>query len=222
MRLPWDYHSIISDLSKCFDRVEKRTQTNFEVKFTSDKSEVNKVEAFDHVLINEQKNFTMTFSVAQNAFWFETKNYIDRTTYSEIVSVLIKSALAKEINLIARRIGMRFINNFKCDKLKSITKIFNPAISKSIVQRSSQPFIARVICQEEFTFDLHKVRVQFGIPNKFYPSVINNYDLLLDIDAFDNTIQTISNWEKVINELNHSAYKAFVSNINPNFLITLK
>lgn len=217
-----DYQSILSTVSKYFDRIEKRTQTNFEVKFTSDKSEINKVEMFDHVLINDEKGFTMTFSSAQNAFWFETKNYIDRKTYSDVIDELISGTISKKINLTARRIGMRFVNNFKSDKLKNATKIFNSGISKSIIQRASQQNISRVICVEEFTYDQLKVRVQFGIPNKFYPSVLNNYDLLLDIDAFDSTIQPIDKWDGIINNLNHSAYKTFVSNINPNYLNSLK
>ena len=154
-----DYQAILTDLSKYFDRVEKRTQTNFEVNFTSDKSEVNKVEVFDHVLIKEQPAFSMTFSVSQHAFWFETKNYTDRRTYSQIITELIKSATAKQINLVAKRIGMRFINNFKCEKVKNVTKIFNAGISKSIVIRASQPFASRVICQEEFTYDFTVVRL---------------------------------------------------------------
>jgi uncharacterized protein (TIGR04255 family) len=217
-----DYQSLLSAVSKYFDRVEKRTQTNFEVKFTSDKSEVNKVEAFDHVLINDEKGYSMTFSSAQNSFWFETKNYIDRKTYSDVIDELISSTITKKINLSTRRIGMRFVNNFKSDKLKNASKIFNAGIAKSIIQRASQENISRVICVEEFTYDQFKVRVQFGIPNKFYPAVLNNYDLLLDIDAFDSTIQTIDKWSEIINNLNHSAYKAFVANINPNYLNSLK
>jgi hypothetical protein len=45
-----DFDLLISDISKHFDRTEKRLLTNFEVNFTTDKSEVNKVESYDYVL----------------------------------------------------------------------------------------------------------------------------------------------------------------------------
>lgn len=164
----------------------------------------------------------MTFSKSQNAFWFETTNYTNRQTYSNVVDALIKSAQKNEIKLTTRRIGMRFINNFSCSNPKQISKIFIQDISKILNQRLKQENVSRIIGQEEFNFDSCKVRVQYGIPNKFYPAVINNYDLLLDIDSYDDKIQELDNLTETIKGINHCAYNAFVSNINPSFLNTLK
>jgi len=212
----------LSDISKHFDRTEKRLHTNFEVNFTTDKSEVNKVESYDYVLTKDKENYSMTFSKSQNAFWFETTNYINRDTYANVVSELIKSAEKNKIKLSTRRIGMRFINNFNCNNPKQISKIFIPDIAKILVQRLKQNNISRIICQEEFNFDTCKVRVQYGIPNKFYPAVVNNYDLLLDIDSYDDKIQELENLNETIKGINHCAYNAFVSNINSSFLNSLK
>jgi hypothetical protein len=42
-----DFDKLLADISRHFDRTEKRVQTNFQVNFASDKSAVNKVESFD-------------------------------------------------------------------------------------------------------------------------------------------------------------------------------
>jgi uncharacterized protein (TIGR04255 family) len=213
---------IIGLLSDKFDRIEKKAQTNFEIKFTTDKSEVNKSEVFDFVLVNEAKQFSITFSLIQKAFWFETNNYINKDTYQEIILDLIQCCISERIDLVSKRIGMRFINKIKCDKVKDIKKYFNLAISKNLISRISQPEIARFITQEEYTNENYKSRIQYGIPNKFYPSIINNYDLLLDIHSYDNTLQQLQNWNDIFGLLNHSAYSYFVTYINSAYLQNLK
>ena len=217
-----NFDIIISDIVKHFDRTEKRAQTNFEVKFTTDNSEVNRTESFDFVLTKEKERYSMTFSKSQNAFWFDTTNYIDRNTYSNIISELIESILKHEIKMTIKRIGMRFINNFSCQNPKQIAKIFKQEIAKYLVQRISQDNISRLICQDEFNFDICKARVQYGVPNKFYPAKMNNYDLLLDIDTYDDKIQELNNINETIENLNHCAYNLFKSNINPLHIESLR
>lgn len=217
-----DFNLIISDISRLFDRTEKRMQTNFHVNFTTDKSEVSKQESYDYVLIKEKERYSITFSKNQNAFWFETSNYINNQTYTNVIIEVLNSAQKNKINLTTRRIGMRFVNNFYCATPKHISKVFTTDISKTIIQRLSQKSISRIIFQEEFNFDVCKVRVQYGIPNKFYPAVINNFDLLLDIDAYEDKIQELDSIYDTIVNLNHCAYNSFISNVNSNYLNTLR
>lgn len=212
------FDKIREDISKYFDRTEIRLQTNYHVNFTTDKSEINKSENSDYVLINENENFSLTFSKSQNSFWFETPTYRNKETYNNIVLELIKSARTHEIKITIRRIGMRFINNFPCPNAKGISKIFSPFIRKTLIQTLSKEQISRIICQEEFIYDTCKVKVQYGIPNKFYPAPIKNYDLLLDIDSYDDQIQELDTIPNAIENLNHCAYSVFLSNINPAYL----
>ena len=87
---------------------------------------------------------------------------------------------------------------------------------------ASQDNINRVISQEEYNFDNNKCRIQYGILNKYYPAILKNYDLTLDIDSFDNTFQNYQEWDKTIDELNHTAYKMFVNCINEKQFNNLK
>ena len=216
-----DIQKIITKISNLFARVEKKTQTNFEIKFTTDISEINKSEVFDYVLINEIDRFSLTFSSTQKAFWFETNYYIDNRTYNELIKHLIIAFDSADIDLTSKRIGMRYINKIKCEKIKDIKKYFNNDISKNLSSRAANSNISRLIIQEEFTYDDLKTRIQYGIPNKFYPAVLNNYDLLLDIDSFDISVLTYKDWENTLLTLNHASYTAFVSFINPRYLQNL-
>ena len=144
INVPIDYDILINNIAKYFDRTEKRMQTNFEVKFTSDKSELNKVESFDYVLTSDKGRFSITFSKSQNTFWFETKNYINRDTYNAIINDIYEEAKKLGLNLVARRIGMRFINNFNCPNPKGISKIFKTEISKNILHLLTQSNLSRI------------------------------------------------------------------------------
>lgn len=217
-----DFSLIINDLSKHFDRNEKTIQTNFQVNFTTDKSEINQIEGYNYVLVNDNHRYSLQFSNSQNSIIFNTSNYIDKSTYSTIITELIKSANTHKIQLISKRIGMRFVNNFSCNSLKSISKFLNTTIAKNLAHIGLKEKLSRIVCQEEYNYDDSKVRLQYGIPNRFYPAILKNYDLLVDIDSYDDTLQENNNWENIISTLNHSAYNTFINTINQNLLTTLK
>jgi len=75
---------------------------------------------------------------------------------------------------------------------------------------------------EEYNNEGMKMRFQYGIPNKFYPSVITVFDLVLDIDSFIESESSVNEWEGIISKLNHAAYGKFVKEINPNYIEDLK
>jgi uncharacterized protein (TIGR04255 family) len=215
-----DIQKIIKDVSKFFDRTEKVTQSNIEVNL--DESVVNKTEGVNYVLVNESTGAKLIFSKNEKTIAYETKNYIDKNTYKSIFDEIIKSISKNELNLNSKRIGMRFINTFNCNILKNVTKIFNLNITKNIIYMASQDNISRVISQEEYNFDSSKCRIQYGILNKFYPAILKNYDLTLDIDSFDNTFQNYQDWENIIDELNHKAFTMFINCINEKYFDNLK
>ena len=74
----------------------------------------------------------------------------------------------------------------------------------------------------EFQNDSHRVKVQYGIPNRFYPSVITNIDLVLDIDVFAQGVLAIDEWNEVIKECNHSAYNMFCKYMKNTYIESMK
>jgi uncharacterized protein (TIGR04255 family) len=217
-----DFISIINNISESADRTEKRIKTGIKVDIKNGKSEVTNLTNIDYVLINDTTGVSITFSKDPNAFWFETKQYLDNSSYKYNIASIIHALNEYDSSIMSKRIGMRFINEFKCPTVKKISKIYNIRLAKNIALMADQEFASRIIGHEEFNYSNYKLRVQYGIPNKFYPSVLNNYDLLLDIDAFDDTQQKLERWESIISDLNHLAYSKFIEVMNPKFIQTLK
>ena len=82
--------------------------------------------------------------------------------------------------------------------------------------------VTRAICMEESVKDEAKLRIQYGVPNKFYPEPIRVYDLLLDIDAYTEVALPVAAWEETVTKLNHRATETFLGLIRPSFLESLR
>jgi len=217
-----NYTSLADKLAVNFDRSEKKQIKKFKLKFTQDDSEMIKEDNFDHVLISEDNNVTLTFSETQNAFWIQSNQYRDNTVYKNIIQNIIEAFNIVSPEIQAKRIGMRYINEFKCSTIKGVSNIYGKRLSTIVKQMLKEPEQSRLIGMEEYNSDGYKIRFQYGIPNKFYPSVISVFDLLMDIDSYVESTIGINEWEEIIVNLNHSAYKKFSHEINEKYLKELK
>lgn len=217
-----DIGKIAEKMSVYFDRTEKRQVSNFTINFTKENSEICKKEAFDYVLISEEKSISMTFSETGNCFLFETQNYTDNSVYKEFVKKVIGVINESVEGVESKRIGMRYINDFSCGKISDVSKIFGKRLSSilKIVLREDKQI--RSIVMEEYSNDEYKLRLQYGVPNKYYPSILSVYDLRLDIDSYIQSTCTINDWEKIIKDLNHESYAIFVKEMNEKYLESLK
>ncbi len=89
-------------------------------------------------------------------------------------------------NVKAKRLGMRYINNFELAKydVDDWKELFNT----SMVSYHSEPFAGgeyvRIFSNLEFKHDDFNVRFQFGIPNQDYPASIRREIFAIDIDAY--------------------------------------
>jgi uncharacterized protein (TIGR04255 family) len=215
-----DFINLINTVSHEFDRTEKIVKTHHKIDLSSD--QVEKSQYYEYVLVNEQFKYSIKFSDLEKSFLFETNQYVSYKTYIDAF-MIIKDALLKTYPKVqSKRIGMRFINVFHSPYLKNANKVFNNQISRIIINTVSHENTSRVIIQEEYNLQMSKMRVQYGIPNKFYPSQINNYDFLFDIDSYDDSVHDIESWERVISDLNHNAYNKFIEFINPQYIKELK
>ncbi len=218
----FNFVKIVEALSKHFDSTEKRQISGFTINFTNDVSEFSNNSAFDYVLVSKSRNITMTFSEVQNAFWIASGQYKNNAVYKDIIKLIIEIISKLEFDLDSKRIGLRYINDFSCNGPTHISKIYGPRLSgivKGMVREINQ---SRIIGHEEYNYDDFKLRLQYGVPNKFYPAVVSVYDLLLDIDAYSEDACKPDQWEEVISRLNHAAYERFLKEMSPKFLEGLK
>ncbi len=215
-----DFATIVNDISKHFTRLEQRTHINYNINLSQE--ELQKEQTPDYVLIDESKALSLTFSTFQNALVVESSQYLNNSCYKDVLSIVNESIIKMKLQIQCKRIGMRFINNFQCKTLKDIAKIFSKDKAKSITTVCHEDRVSRVIIQEEYNLGNSKLRSQYGVPNKFYPAIMTTYDLLLDIDSFDDSTHSHEEWDDVIRNLNHTAYDEFEKSMNPKYLASLK
>lgn len=214
---------IAEKMSEHFDRTEKKQINKFSINFTQGSSEVTQGDTFDYVLVSEKKSISMTFSETQCAFWLESNQYKDNSLYKGLISKVVNVVDSLDGEVKSKRIGLRYINQFACKTKRNIGKIYGKRLSSVVrAMLSEEDMQSRLIAMEEYNNDGFKMRFQYGIPNKFYPSVITTFDLLLDIDSFIESESGATEWEGIITSLNHAAYGKFVKEINSKYLEDLK
>ncbi len=219
-----DFASLVNKISKHFTRLEQRTHINYNinVNLNQDREEVKKERTPDYVLIDEAKSLNLTFSTFQNALFIETAKYVNNINYKECLKIVKDAIIELALNIQCKRIGMRYINSFQCKSPKDIGKVLSKEKAKIFTGICQKSQLSRIIVQEEYNTDNFKLRLQYGVPNKYYPAVMTTYDLLLDIDSYDDSNHSLEEWDDVIGNLNHAAYDVFVQSINPKYIESLK
>jgi uncharacterized protein (TIGR04255 family) len=216
-----DYKDLANNIGRFFDRIEQRPYNSYSI--NNQTQDIIKQEGgTDYVLVKESPSESVILSANSNVIAFETNQYTNNLRYKEFLSQVIAYFKGIGIDIQAKRIGMRFINEYPCKDLADVKKTLDLNSGKNICQMASKEFISRAISQEEFNFSTSKLRVQYGIPNKFYPAPMNNFDLLLDIDSWTDISCTIDNLPDVCSALNHKAYEYFVTYLRSKLLETLK
>ena len=219
-----DFASLVNNISKNFTRLEQRTHINYNINLNlkQDKEEVRKEQTPDYVLINDRTSLNLTFSTFQNALIIETAKYVNNESYKECLRLVGNAIMELSINIQCKRIGMRYINSFQCKSPKEIGKVLSKEKAKMLSGICKEEQLSRVIVQEEYNTDSSKLRVQYGVPNKFYPAVMKTYDILLDIDSYDDSTHPFDEWDDIIKNLNHLAYRVFVESMNYQYIEKLK
>lgn len=219
-----DFASLVNNISKNFTRLEQRTHINYNINLNlkQDKEEVRKEHTPDYVLINDTTLLNLTFSTFQNALIIETAKYVNNESYKECLRLVGNAIMELSINIQCKRIGMRYINSFQCKSPKEIGKVLSKEKAKMLSGICKEEQLSRVIVQEEYNTDSSKLRVQYGVPNKFYPAVMKTYDILLDIDSYDDSTHPFDEWDDIIKNLNHLAYRVFVESMNYQYIEKLK
>lgn len=218
--LDFDFSSLVNELSTAYTRLEQRTHTSYDIDLNQ--NDLKRNETLSYVFINELPNFTLTFDSHLKSIVFESSQYINSSVYKECLTKVIETLKALSKDLISKRIGMRFINEFPCNNIKQSSKIFEKERAKSLISLAANEYISRLISQEEYNMNDYKLRMQYGFPNKFYPAVLSKFDLLLDIDAFDDTQHAMDEWLNVLKILNHAAYDKFSNAVNTSYVERLK
>ena len=215
--------NIASEMRKFFYNAEKQFIAKVDFHFNEKNTKItDEVRQSEYILSTEDKLVKMTFSENENAIILQTNRYRDNTAYKEHIKNAIEIIRNENTNIQAKRIGLRYINDFNCDSFKKISSIFGKRLSAVVKKMIHDENQSRIICIEEFNNNSYKLRLQYGIPNKFYPSAITIPNLLLDIDSYAEITSCIDDWTDIIRKLNHTAYENFILEMNPKYIASVR
>ena len=93
---------------------------------------------------------------------------------------------------------------------------------KAIIDSLAKVNLNRSVFVEQYNYSSYFVRVQYGIFNKFYPAVIKNLDITLDIDVYYGGLTPIADWTDVIRDYNHAAFEKFKEYVEPTYIAMMK
>lgn len=214
-----DFGMLAEALKSDYGSIKTELKVNFNVNVQT--SEVNREQYLTYIL-GEAPSVTLKLDSFEKAIILMSLQYSDNSIYKDRLSHIISCIVKQNPEVKAQRIGIRYVNKFSCSKMADISKILNPSESKSIKDSLNNDGIARTMIVHEYQSISHMRRVQCGIPNRFYPSLISNYDVVLDIDVYSGGIMNIEVWEENVREYNHAAYDTFISYIKDTFVKSLK
>lgn len=214
--------AIIKILPHFYDRLEQRTISGIRFDIGPKPPQMTEQKGTDYLLISDKISATVTFSQSQRFISIEMTRYSDYSSYRETLLFIEKALTDLGTNVAAIRIGMRFINEFPCTKSTEIRRILAKPYAAAAANLLVIPGTSRAIALIETNAPTHRSRIQFGVPNKFYPAIIQVPDITLDIDVFTEGATNIAEWSNTAKMLNHSAYSSFTEVVSENYRETLK
>ena len=221
---PVDFRKLALDLQGEYVRLIENVEHNVNINFNTD--EVTKRDFTNYTLVADN-GIKLIMNTVGKTISIETTSYIDNSVYDDRLDSIINKINAQGIpNVMAARIGMRYINLFPCDRKESIKKILQKPNDKAIIDSLSKQNLNRSVFVEQFNCEGYYIRVQYGVVNKFYPAVISNLDITLDItldiDVYYGGLQSIENWKEVIRTYNHAAFVKFKEYVEPDFINSMR
>lgn len=214
-----DFGNLAEILKNDYGSMKTELKVNFNVNVQT--VEVKR-EQYLTYLLGETPGVTLKLDSFEKAIILMSVQYSDNSIYKDRLAHIISCITEQNPDEKSQRIGLRYINKFDCPKKTDISKVLNASESKSIKDSLNNEGIARTMIVHEYQSASHMRRVQCGIPNRFYPSIISNYEVVLDIDVYSKGVMNIEDWEENVREYNHAAYDTFISYTKDTLVESLK
>lgn len=215
-RMPTE--KIVTDLKCFFQRLEERKLLGFEVSLdTQNKSSSVEQKNFTDIVMVGDDGKTFVLSPKENCLYLQSNVYIDNSVYKDIVKALVAACRSEEC-CQAKRIGLRYINELECKTPRSFNAVLNKKFATVIKNMLTPEDTTRAIAVQFRTVNEQSLKVQYGVFNKFFPSVLKNYDIVIDIDSFSTSLVDVHAWESIITSLNHNAFATFAEMVSPIYM----
>lgn len=218
-----DYNDVSQALTVIFPNMQTHIFPHYNVNLNNDNVSVEKVEAKKFIFIIEN-GVHLELSPIDKAIIFSSNYYTTNDLYKERLEHIVNIISDKTGGILkARRIGMRYINTFPSIKEGNLPMVLNTSETKILKDSLlNKKDMSRLIVVDEYLKDDYRIRVQYGIPNKFYPNKISSRDIILDIDVYSEGLQNIDIWCDNVSKYNHAAYDTFLKYIRSEVIDQLK
>ena len=213
------FKELAESLSSDYGSVRTELHINYNVNMET----VNvKREEFLTFILGKAPQVTLTLNGFERCIVLNSSHYLNNSVYRERLARIVD--LLKEVSpeVAASRIGMRYINVFPTNNPAEIGKYLNPVEANCIKETLKRDSISRAVLVHEYQLGDYQARIQCGVPNKFYPSVITNYELVLDIDVYGLGVQPLTSWQDSVRDYNHGAYDMFTRYVKQSFIDAIR
>jgi uncharacterized protein (TIGR04255 family) len=201
--------NVIEVIADSFPRKEKDQVIKFNVLKIENIKDQEKPNIFNQSIEGIQKTFTNRDCtnkciLSNKALVFEFNSYETFEIFMSSVSNIVIKLFMLLNKPITERIGLRFINIFDTDEIKTQKSFFSSniayATSPGIVNLDNDLKLKRSMMTAEYSLDDMTLNFRFGLYNKNYPAAIQKNDFVLDYDCFIQ--ESINNAEDVISFIN--------------------
>lgn len=215
------YNEICDSLMQHFPNQQIQIIPHFNINL--DNGRFAKVEARKY-LFNVADGVRLEISPIDKAIIFSSNYYTTNELYKERLRQIVEVFTAKASrDLKAQRIGMRYINTFPSNKEGNLPTVLNASETKILKDSlAKKDNLSRLIIVDEYLKEDHRIRVQYGVPNKFYPNRISSQDVILDIDVYSEGLRQICDWCQIISVFNHAAFDTFLSYVRSDVIDSLR
>lgn len=221
MSYPLNFNVVSDALGLFFSNKQTLITPHYNVNL--DNGSIERVEVKKSLFFLEP-NVRLEISPIDKAIIFTSNYYTTNDLYEGRLRQIVEVFSAKTKGVLkARRIGMRFINTFPSNKEGNLPIVLN--VSETRILKDSlakKNDLSRLIMVDEYLKDDYRIRVQYGIPNKFYPNKISTQDIILDIDVYSEGLQPIEKWCDIVSLFNHVAYDTFIGYVRAEFIDAMK
>jgi len=216
-----NYNEISDAIGQLFPDRQTQILPHFNVNL--DNVTIGKVEAKKFLYLIEP-NVKLEISPIDKAIIFSSTYYTTKDLYKERLRQIVEVFSTRTGDgLKARRIGMRFINTFPSNKDGNLPSVLNAPETKILKESlAKKNDLSRLIIVDEYLKDDYRIRVQYGVPNKFYPNKISSQDIILDIDVYSEGLQPIENWCDIVSIYNHAAFDTFMAYVRGEIIDSLR
>jgi uncharacterized protein (TIGR04255 family) len=143
------------------------------------------------------------------------KRYVSYEAFIEAFADAVSVIDREHSGIFAQRIGLRYINQFEFDELslKDAYKLFSNEVLGTLPFSSYCDELTRSFHVIELKYDDVDVRFQYGFPNPDYPAIIKRNAFVVDIDAYVQIAQNLTDSLKYVDAAHDHIQRLFESAI---------